>query len=425
MKIAFFHNYYKLPGGEDTVFELEIDALRAQGHTVVPYTVHNTQAFATNSLRQKLRGALDAPHSRSSQTAIRAFLERERPDISHIHNWFPVISPSIYTAHHQAGIPTVQTLHNYRLGCAAATYYRDGAPCQACRPGRNLPALRHRCYNRSAAGSLVWKRIIDRGWKKRTFIHQVSHYISPSRGVRRRHIEMGLAADSITHIPNACLDPQQLATLDRPRLQPNRQHICFAGRLVAEKGAHILIRAWQQMHSPPRAERQLTIIGTGPQEAELRALARGDDSIQFTGQLSRHEALNTLQQADLLVCPSLWLEPFGMSVIEAMAAGIAVISSDLGGPAEIIADGIDGHLIPAGDIAALSQILSACLNDRDGLKRKGRAARLKYTQNYTAQLHAQRLTQCYQGVLGSEPRATSRATSASHPASLPSMIQTP
>ena len=408
MKIALFHNYYKQPGGEDTVFELEIDALRAHGHTVIPYIVHNSQAFARNSLSQKIRGALDAPHSQSSQAAIGAFLAQHRPDISHVHNWFPILSPSIYTAHNHAGIPVVQTLHNYRLSCAAATHYRNDECCHACRPGNNLPALRHRCYNNSAAGSFVWKRIMDRGWKQGTFANQVSHYISPSDGVRLKHIDMGVPADKITHIPNACPDPQDIPELDKQLLNPHQQNICFVGRLVPEKGAHILIRAWQQMRSTLRSNRRLTIIGSGPQEAILHELARGDDSIHFTGQLSVHETVATLKQADLLVHPSLWEEPFGLSVIEAMGAGIPVISTNLGGPAEIIADGIDGYLVPPGDIPALSHTLSHCLNAPEELKAKGRAARLKYLRQYTPHRHAQQLTQCFQQVIA--PQLASTAT---------------
>ena len=412
MKIALFHNYYKQPGGEDTVFELEIDALRAHGHTVIPYTAQNSEAFAVNSLSQKIRGALDAPHSQSSQAAIGAFLAQHRPDISHVHNWFPILSPSIYTAHNHAGIPVVQTLHNYRLGCAAATHYRNDECCHACRPGNNLPALRHRCYNNSAAGSFVWKRIMDRGWKQGTFANQVSHYISPSDGVRLKHIDMGVPADKITHIPNACPDPQDIPELDKQLLNPHQQNICFVGRLVPEKGAHILIRAWQQISTTLRSNRRLTIIGGGPQEAMLHELARGDTSIQFTGQLSRHQTLGTIKQADLLVCPSLWAEPFGLSAIEAMAAGIPVISSNLGGPAETIADGIDGYLLPPGDISALSNTLSHCFSSTEELKAKGRAARLKYTRHYTPHRHAQQLTNCFQQVIS--PRQKIAATSSTH-----------
>ena len=159
MKIALFHNYYKQPGGEDTMFELEIAALREHGHTVIPYTVHNSHTLTKNSLSQKIRTALNAPHSYSSEIAIAKFLAQHRPDISHVHNWFPNLSPSIFTAHHDAGIPIVQTLHNYRLACAGGNYQRNGESCQACRPGYNLPAIRHRCYKNSTAGSIAWKRI--------------------------------------------------------------------------------------------------------------------------------------------------------------------------------------------------------------------------------------------------------------------------
>ena len=408
MKIALFHNYYKQPGGEDTMFELEIAALREHGHTVIPYTVHNSHTLTKNSLSQKIRTALNAPHSYSSEIAIAKFLAQHRPDISHVHNWFPNLSPSIFTAHHDAGIPIVQTLHNYRLACAGGNYQRNGESCQACRPGYNLPAIRHRCYKNSTAGSIAWKRIMDRGWQNGTFRNLVSHYISPSREVRRRHIEMGISADKITHIPNACPDPQSTTTLGNQHLDRHQQNVCFVGRFVPEKGAHILIRAWQKLSTAQRFNRRLTIIGSGPQEAILHELAGGDDSIHFTGQLTHNETLSTLKQADLLVCPSLWAEPFGLSVIEAMGAGIPVISTNLGGPAEIIADGIDGHLLPAGDISALSHMLSKCLNDRDGLKAKGRAARLNYLRQYTPHRHAQQLTQCFQQVIA--PQQVSTAT---------------
>ena len=408
MKIALFHNYYKKPGGEDTMFELEIAALGAHGHTVIPYSVHNSHTLTKNSLSQKIRTALNAPHNYRSEAAIAKFLAQHRPDISHVHNWFPKLSPSIFTAHHDAGIPIVQTLHNYRLACAGGNYQRNGESCQACRPGYNLPAIRHRCYKNSTAGSIAWKRIMDRSWKNGTFRNVVSHYISPSRRVRRKHIEMGIAPDRITHIPNACSDPQDIPALNGQLLNPDQQNICFAGRLVPEKGAHFLIRSWQQMRSTLRSNRRLTIIGTGPQEAILHELARGDNSIHFTGQLSVHETLATLKQADLLVHPSLWEEPFGLSVIEAMGAGIPVISSNLGGPAEIIADGVDGYLIPPGDIPALSHTLSHCLNTPEKLKAKGRAARLNYLRQYTPHRHAQQLTQCFQQVIA--PQQVSTAT---------------
>lgn len=416
MKIALFHNYYKQRGGEDGMFELEVAALRAHGHTVVTHTVHNSAAFTQNSLSQKLRGAFDAPHNHSSEATIRKFLSDHRPDISHVHNWFPILSPSIYTAHHDAGVPILQTLHNYRLDCASANHQRNGQSCQACRPGHNLPAIRHRCYNNSVAGSLAWKRVMDRGWKNGTFTNQVSHYISPSLEVQRKHIEMGIPAEKITHIPNACPDPQFETSVSAMQLDRDHQHVCFVGRFVPEKGAHILIRAWQCLQAKHRNNARLILIGSGPQETMLHKLADGDDSIHFTGQLSHDQTLSVLKQADLLVCPSLWAEPFGLSVIEAMGAGIPVISSKLGGPSEIISHGIDGELIPAGDISALSQSLAHSLNDPDQLQKKGHAARLKYTHRYTPDQHAQQLTRCFQCIL--EPQEV-RVIDSSAPTYLP------
>ena len=278
MKIALFHNSYQIRGGEDSMFELEQDILRELGHDVVVYHVSNTTALGDNTLRSKISTALKAAHNQSSEQAVHSFLKKERPDISHVHNWFPLLSPSIYSAHKALHVPVVQTLHNYRLGCAAATYRRKGLDCTLCSPGSNLSALKHRCYNKSLAGTFTWKQVVDHNWKNGQFTEGVDHYICPSQEVYDRHLQMGLPAERMTIIPNACPDP---LAAPQHKKSSQKMFVSFVGRLVPEKGTHVLLEAWRQLSRPTRAKSQLNIIGDGPELATLKQLAGSEPSIHF------------------------------------------------------------------------------------------------------------------------------------------------
>jgi glycosyltransferase involved in cell wall biosynthesis len=393
VKIAVFHNYYKLRGGEDVMFELECEALEKAGHTVLPYTIENAKELASSSFGNKALVAWRTAHNPVSHRRILEFLKREKPDVGHVHNWFPLFSPSIYKAHAEAGIPVVQTLHNYRLGCAAGNYRRDNQPCNACRPLHSGPAVMHRCYRGSLSGSLAWKRMADRNWKDGTFTDQVDHYIAPSREVARRHEQMGLPADRISVIPNASvgpLDGRNLLSWDK------REGVVFLGRLVPEKGAEVLLKAWKQFLSAnPAKVPSLKIIGTGPEEARLKREYSHLEGVHFAGQVDRQEVDRQLSSARLLVFPSRWAEPFGLGVIEAMAAGCPVVATKLGGPAELVSHGEDGILVPPDDIGMLADSIHSLTKDPDMFARMGAAARTKFEHHFTAKVHARNLIELF------------------------------
>lgn len=377
------------------MFELEHQALLEQGHEVVTYHVKNSSVLGCGQLRAKIRTALNAADNRTSEKEILEFLEHEQPDIGHVHNWFPLLSPSIYTAHQRQRIPVVQTLHNYRLGCAAATYRRNGKACTQCTPQKNSAALRHRCYNNSLLGSFAWKHMIDRNWRSGRFTDAVDHYICPSQEVYKRHLKMGLPKEHMSVLPNACPDP--LKNQPSPTRGLKLQ-VSFVGRLVPEKGAHILLKAWQQLSAPTKAKAQLNIIGDGPGRERLEQLASDDPSICFQGALDHTHTLQHLCQSDLLVCPSIWAEPFGLTIIEAMAASLPVIASKLGGPAQIVLDEHNGYLIAPEDVTALTRRIDELLTYPNKSKAMGQAGRAIYESSYTPQAHAQNLTDCFTSV---------------------------
>lgn len=396
MKIALFHNSYQTRGGEDSMFELEATALSDDGHEVATYHVNNASVLGSGNIAAKITTAWNAPHSKASQQAITKFLEQERPDISHVHNWFPLLSPSIYTAHQAANVGVVQTLHNYRLGCAAGTFRRNGKDCTDCITGSNCNAVKNRCYNNSLVGSIAWKRIMDRNWNNGTFTKGVDHYICPSREIYERHQQLGLPTARMSILPNACPDARALHF--SPQHQGKLQ-VCFVGRLVPEKGTYLLIEAWLKLDTRTRANCQLNIIGEGPESRRLRAMAQEDASIVFHGVLTHRETLKTLCTSDLLICPSLWAEPFGLTVIEAMSAGIPVIASDIGGPAELVLPNQTGLLFSVGNRAALTAAMQQLLHAPRSLDEMGQAGRLRYLSCYTPTAHAAALTNCFARVI--------------------------
>lgn len=397
MKIALFHNYYRQPGGEDVLFEMELKALAEGGHEVVSFSLHSGEEIDGGSLVRKAGVAWNAAFNNSSKARLAAFLADERPDVGHVHNWFPLFSPSIYAAHAEAGIPVVQTLHNYRLGCAVGTFRREGANCHACSPLQSAAAVRHRCYQGSLIGSLAWKRMVDRNWRDGTFKEAVDAYICPSEEVARQHTRMGLPPEKLRIVSNACEDS---VGIHNPATPPNLGRFLFLGRLVAEKGVAVLLQAWERLVAASCAPApELEILGSGPDAAALKARFGHLPGVHFGGQVSRAAVAEALARTGTLVFPSTWAEPFGLGVIEAMAAGRPVIASNLGGPSELVTDGVDGCLVPADDPAALCEAMRGCMADPAKLQTMGAAARASYRRRFTPQVHAERLLEIYRSVI--------------------------
>ena len=399
MRVALLHNHYHYAGGEDRMVELEQALLESAGCRVDRFTVHNDDVFAQGKPWLAAKSALGAAWNRQSKRRVRAFLAKHRPDLSHVHNWFPLLSPSVYAAHQEMNVPVVQTLHNYRLGCAAATLRRDGHNCELCLGGDRSHAIRHACYRGSKLQSMVWRHTMDRNFSNGVFHHMVDAYIAPSRVVADKHRELGLAPNKLHVIPNACPDP--LAREDRtgggsciepPSIDSGRGGV-FVGRLTEEKGVDLLLDAWRGIDAP------LTVVGTGPEEARLRARAVDLKQVVFLGQVPADRVTQIIIDAAVVIFPSQWHEPFGLAVIEAMACGRPVIATDIGGPAEVVEDRRTGLLVPPHEPDALRQAIAALLQDSQTLTEMGRCARNQFLERYTPQVHQKMLANLFETVI--------------------------
>jgi glycosyltransferase involved in cell wall biosynthesis len=322
-------------------------------------------------------------------------IRREKPQLAHLHNTFPLVSPSIYTACKEAGVPVVQTLHNYRLICPAAIFFRDGKVCEDCLEHSLWRGVLHGCYRHSRIEtSAVALMLAVHRWR-RTWNWGVNCFIALCEFSRKKFIEGGIPAEKIVVKPNFVYpDPGC-------RAQSGEYVLLYIGRLSREKRALTLLTAWQRL--PVRIP--LRIIGAGPEREVLEASAKRFSlvDVRFLGQLPHEEVLADLKGARCLVFTSAWYENFPMTIAEAFACGVPVIASRLGAMEEIVAHGRTGLHFTSGDAEDLAQKVEWAWTHPERMAEMGREARREYETKYTAEKNYPLLMDIYQRVLGLAP----------------------
>ena len=408
MRTALFHNDYAIAGGEERTVDLEDEFLTMAGHHVARFDVLNDRVFGCFDL-DTLQSGVRASWNPALYRAIRDFLTESRPDVAHVHNWFPLLSPSAYSAFHDAGVPVVQTLHNFRLGCAAGRMLRDGKNCDLCIGGDRRPAVHNSCYRGSRLQSRVWKGVMDRGWSTGLFQSLVDAYIAPSEVVATQHRRMGIPADLLTVLPHACIDPIPPAELGGEPTWPvasDRNGAVYAGRLAPEKGVTTLLEAWAGLDAP------LDIMGSGPLDDQVRAQASDLPAVRFRGQLPHADVFPVIANAGFFVSPTEWLEPTGVGIIEAMACGRPVIASDIGAVSEIVEDGYNGLLVSPGDVSALRAAVTSLQKNHALRGALGRNARRTWRKRYRPERHSEELVKLFEHVYATSDRSEVHVKSA-------------
>ncbi|QOZ35406.1 glycosyltransferase [Bradyrhizobium sp. CCBAU 53421] len=365
MKILIAHNRYQGRGGEDVVFEAEVDLLRDAGHSVETLTVSNE---AINSLAARIATTLSIADNAEGKRVVASAIDRFRPDIVHVHNFFPLLSPAVFDVCRQKRVPAVVTLHNYRALCTGGMLLRDGRICHKCLDRGHLWGVAHRCYRGSLPGSLASAYMIAQHQRRGTWTRPGLRLIALTRFARTLFTQAGFDAGRIDVKPNFMADP------GAPDPASPRAGLLYVGRLSREKGVGVLLDAVAGTDVP------LRIVGEGPERAALEARAPGN--VRFLGALSRADVLREMASARALVVPSLWYEGFPMVVVEAFARGTPVIASEIGGLAEVVSAGETGALVPPGDAAALGHRVADLLGAPDRASAWGQAARAAYLARY-------------------------------------------
>jgi glycosyltransferase involved in cell wall biosynthesis len=379
MNILFVHNAYQNFGGEDAVVDSEIDLLRSRGHAVELYKRHNDELHAMPAAT----AALSAVWSRRSAHEVNAACDSLQPDVIHVHNTFPLISPSVYWTAARKRIPVVQTLHNFRLLCPQGTFLRNGAVCEDCLGKSPWRAVVRKCYRQSAPQSAVLAGMLSAHRIAGTYRHQVTRYIALSAFSRERFIAGGLPAQRLRIKPNF------VASSVPPRWDARHGGL-YVGRLSDEKGIGTLLAALRHGGRTP-----IEVIGAGPWEAEV-ATALGDGYLGFR---SRDDIMQKMRSAAFLVVPSMCLEQLPTTILEAFASGLPVIASRLGALANIVEEGVTGLLFNAGDAADLAAKIAWAGAHGDEMKMMGRAARAEYEAKYTPSINYQMLVDIYEDAI--------------------------
>ena len=388
--ILSVYNRYLNRGGEDEVFESEAALLGAHGCAVRCVT---EQVSKPGDIYHSLELARDTIWSTRWYRQITGLLREVNPDAVHLHNFFPVISPSIYYACRKAGVPLVHTLHNYRFLCPSNLLLRNGSPCEDCVGKRYpWPGVVHACYQGSRLKTGVIAAMLGIHNWARTWHEHVDVFVALTEMARRKFAAGGLPAGRIVVKPNFVEDPGQ-------RVSPPSASdvVLYAGRLSKEKGVATLLSAWAGAALGRHG--RLVIAGDGPERATLEGqaslLGLSPPEVTFAGYLPAPKLHALIEGSRAMVVPSIWYETFGRVVIEAFCHARPVVVSDIGAIGELVRHGETGLKFPPGDAAALGEALRTILGDGGLADRLGANARAEYLAKYTPERNFEMLMRIY------------------------------
>jgi glycosyltransferase involved in cell wall biosynthesis len=378
-RVMMVHNAYQQAGGEDGVVAAESKLLRDHGHEVIELRRDNQEITAMG----KPRLAADTLWSVSAHDQALTILRTHRPNVVHVHNTFPLISPSLYWACAKVGVPVVQTLHNFRLACPQAMFLRDGKVCESCLGKMPWPALVHGCYRGSRAQTAVLFGMLAVHRAAGTYERKVSRYIALSEFCRDKFIQAGLPSRRIVVKPNF-VDKQLSEEVHA------RRGVLFVGRLSLEKGIDVLSEAWHACSGM-----SLRVAGTGEAGASLQAR----EGIAMLGKQTAAQVQQEMTAAAALVMPSIWFENFPLTLVEAFACGLPVIASRIGALAELVEHGVTGLLFSPGNSAELAQTMQWATAHPHEMAAMGRNARALYERCYTPEINHRQLVDIYQSAI--------------------------
>lgn len=351
MRILVVHGRYRsaAPSGENRVVDQEFAALTAAGHDVQRFERHSDEIAGWSAVQKAALPAVSL-WNEPVRRELLALLRRDTPDLVHIHNTFPLISPSVLHACRAARVPVVATLHNYKLLCASGDFFREGTRCHECAGGKRLPAVAHGCYRGSRAATVpvaASSSLHRTAWQR-----LVSAYIFISASQRDLMKNLALPPQRV-FVKHNFVPPPSTATIGRDHT------VVFLGRLDAAKGVPLLMRAWDTFRDRhPTSSLRLVVAGGGPLADEVERWASGHHSVDVAGLLPPESAATLLGRALAAVVPSQWEETFGLVAVEAMAAGVAPIAPARGSFPELITPGTDGELFAPGDARDLAEVLA-------------------------------------------------------------------
>ena len=381
MKILLVHNFYKIRAGEYSVFNNEMNLLKDNNHEVITYHKDNRDI---NSLSSKFRSFINVIFSKKVYHEFSQLLKKEEPDIIHVHNLFPLITPSIFFSAKENKIPIIQTLHNYRYICPSSILMHKNKIYEKSITNGVFSTVVDKVYQNSYLGTFALARMINFHKKKDTWNSKVNKFIALTDFSKSKFKEAGFSPDKITVKPNFVFD------IKKDDIKKDKFAL-FVGRIGEEKGIKILIQAWKNIDYP------LIIAGSGPLENELNSLSH--KNINFIGSQDKNKIIELMNSASFLVVPSIWYEGFPMVILEAYSAGLPVLGSKIGSVGEVVIDNVTGVQFKPNDPIDLSEKVNAVIKDQSFLSELSKNARKHYIDNFTPEKNYQVLLNIYKEVI--------------------------
>ena len=385
MRILIVHNDYGNFSGEEAGVQRQVQLLTNMAHHVSRFS--RSSAQIPHMRFGRVRAFFSGIYSLASRKVMRELLQEHKPDIVHIHNLFPWISPAILPECRRAGVPVVMTVHNYRLICPNGLHMpKTGLEiCEKCCGGHEYWCILKNCEG-SLPKSLGYaiRNYVAR--KARFYLDNISMYACLTNFQRDRLVSEGYPSDRIAVVPNMA---HGIATARERSLG---EYVGFAGRLAPEKGVDVLLRAVRSLSQIPFA-----VAGDCSNTHDM--VQNTTANVKFHGHIPCDRISDFYRASRMIVLPSMWFEAFPLVLIEAMLHAKPVIASRIGGLPEIVDDSVTGLLFEPGNAEDLAEKIGHLWARPDLCRGMGQAGRQKALREYSPEKHYARLMAVYEKAL--------------------------
>lgn len=373
LRVLHAYNLHRGGGGADNATLATIAALRKQGIEIATF-VRDSRDIQ-NTLGGKLHAFIEGLYARQAVEDFAAVLDTFRPNLVHVHELYPLISPWILPECSRRSIPVVMSVYDYRLTCPVHNHHFRGQTCTRCLNGHEFRCVWQNCRcSRAESLAFALRNAVARWFG--LFAHHVALYITPTWFTADWLIQhAGVAAEKVTVIP--CLIDMPDTTVD----PAEGRYVAFAGRFVPEKGVEVALAAARRAGLP------LWLAG----DADHYPGVTAQDDVRFVLTHNREELAAFYRGARMFVMPSIWFETFGIVVGESMSHGVPVLASHIGALAETTIDGVTGMLFEPGNVEDLAKKMRLLWDDPELCRRLGRGARAHIVRTSNHDTHS-RLT---------------------------------
>lgn len=354
-KILVVHNYYQIPGGEDTVVSNEMQLLQEHGHEVLLYSRNNSE-LKTFSKIQKLFLPITTVFNPRTYKEVKQIIRKNKIDIIHVHNTLNLVSPSVYYAAKSCKVPVVQTIHNFRLVCPAATFYREGHICEECVEKGLSCAVKYKCYRGSRVQTLAC--VISTKIHRILGTYRRLNYICLTEFNKEKLLGINVAEKKeIINAKRVFVKPNMTFETVKESESQVENYYLFVGRVEKIKGLEILIKAFEGLSSE-----KLLIAGKGTEFEEYKNFVEQQNikNVEFLGFQSKEQLQPLMQKAKAMIVPSQWYEGFPMTIVEAFSLGTPVIGSDIGNVGSLIVENVNGWKFSHDSVEDLQKKIMVC-----------------------------------------------------------------